>query len=814
MDVLLKIFGIRATDAQSIARSDVQFHGVNPVHVILAALLLGALVAWMYRRAGQDVPAWRRYVMAGLRAAFLLLILGLLLRPVLSVTFESSIRRSVLLLLDTSASMSQILDQRTEADDLKRLAIARDQLDPVRGLNQELNSTQGLVQTPRIDVVKAALKSGRLNLLSRIARGYDLSVFTFDKTLEEISGAAYRAEGGGNGDGQEPPAMSTAWVEKLSARGEQTAIGDAVREVISRKRGQPIAGIVLVTDGASNRGVQPLSAATLAAQDRVPLYVWGVGITSPRDIVVGNIFAQEVAFAKDEVPVTVRVRSTGMAGQSARLVVTLGDEKAERNVEFNADGEQVVTVSLTPKGPGNFEINAAIDPREDEVSRDNNRAIPQPIRVVDGKIKVLYVEQYPRWEFKYAQAVLMRDRRVQFKCVLVEGDPGIAQGENSPYLARFPETREELFKYDLLILGDVDPRYFTPGQLDAISEFVGRFGGAMVVLAGKRSMPNAYRRSAIEKMLPVELESLADSGGTGPVFSRPVKLELTPAGKASTMLRLSERELDSAGRWAAMPPIYWAAKVARAKPAAEVLVVDPDPTKASRYGKMPVIALQQYGLGQVLYMGTDNLWRWRKNVGDRYHSMIWGQITQRMALPHLLGATKRTQLTSDQKSYPTGAKVTIFARLYTEGFEPIREPMVRGAYSDESGSTRREVQLRPIPDQPGMYRGELVAPAVGNYTFQVDHDKAAKLEFAVTDPKVELAETAMNKAILTAMAQQSGGAFFREEDLFSLPDKLGERQEKQQSTLEVELWSSPFYFLLMLLVVTLEWVMRKMAQLK
>ena len=101
-----------------------------------------------------------------------------------------------------------------------------------------------------------------------------------------------------------------------------------------------------------------------------------------------------------------------------------------------------------------------------------------------------------------------------------------------------------------------------------------------------------------------------------PVADKPIKLQLTAAGRASPMLRLSDKEEENAQIWSQLPPVYWVAKVSRPKPAAEVLLVDPDPAKESRFGKMPVIAVQQYGLGQVMFVGTDNTWRWRKNAGD------------------------------------------------------------------------------------------------------------------------------------------------------------------------------------------------------
>jgi hypothetical protein len=257
------------------------------------------------------------------------------------------------------------------------------------------------------------------------------------------------------------------------------------------------------------------------------------------------------------------------------------------------------------------------------------------------------------------------------------------------------------------------------------------------------------------------------------------------------------------------------AKVSRPKPAAEVLLVDPDPARESRFGKMPVVAAQQYGLGQVLYVGTDNTWRWRKNVGDTYYTTLWGQIAQRVSLPRLLGGSKRTQLTTDRQNYLTGDRVTVYARLYGVGFEPVQEAAVQGVYGLKEGhSVKSEVTLRPIPEQPGLYRAEFVAPAPGNYQFFIQPDLNTPLDFNVVAPQFELGETAMNETLLREMAAASGGAFFREEDLHRLPETISAKTERVRSPLEVEVWSSPLYFLLLLGVVTMEWLLRKRSQLK
>ena len=282
---------------------------------------------------------------------------------------------------------------------------------------------------------------------------------------------------------------------------------------------------------------------------------------------------------------------------------------------------------------------ASIAPRNDEAVKDNN-ARSQRLRVVDAKIKVLMVEQSPRWEFRYLQAMLLRDRRIELDCFLSKGSRHCSRRRLALHRT-VSGAQEELFKYDLVIFGDVDPRHMSAVNLENLNELVSRFGGALVVLAGKRFTPNAYRRTVLENLLPVEFEGPSIEGAVEQPAEKPIRLELTSAGRASPMLRLSGEE-ENVALWKQLPPIYWAARVSRPKPAAEVLLVDPDPARESRFGKMPVMAVQQYGLGQVMCIGTDNTWRWRKNVGDLYYTTIWGQVAQRVSLQRLLGGSKRT----------------------------------------------------------------------------------------------------------------------------------------------------------------------------
>src|SRR5438552_5473530 len=220
MDLVLRLFGLKTSGAGKITDTAVNFHGVNPFYVFVAAILLTVLVFWMYRRAAEHLSMFRKLTLATLRGLFLLLILGLLLRPVLTIAFEQTVRRTLLVLIDSSASMGDLKDKRSDSpDDLKRVAIAKGVIDPNGGLKQNLpGNTSNLAEVPRLEVVKDALNNQKLELLDKLAKDYDIDVFTFDKSLAELPSAGYQRkidENNPAGTEAGDAKLNIAWVEKL-----------------------------------------------------------------------------------------------------------------------------------------------------------------------------------------------------------------------------------------------------------------------------------------------------------------------------------------------------------------------------------------------------------------------------------------------------------------------------------------------------------------------------------------------------------------------------------------------------------------------
>ena len=790
---LLKLLGAHGTAALTIADWSLEFRGPPAGSIWLIGLALAGLTIWLYRRSPVAVRPGPQAALIGLRILFFLFLLTLIRQPVLRLGIEGRVRRSFMIVLDGTASMRSQDPRDTDAD-RKRVALAKGWLNARGGLDQPLSQPHELTGIARAELLQAVLENPQLDLLRKLRADFDLVFYAFGKELTAFPGD---------------------WRSQYQPDRSATALGDAVRELLRRQRGQAVAGALLITDGGNNSGSAPRDAARLAQQEKCPLYIYGIGLTAPKDISVESLFTEDVAFVKAELTVAVRVRGQGLAGEKATVILKFDTQPvAAQEIIFTDATDQIIEMKFTPQRTGTFDLQAAIAPRADETSPDNN-CQSKHVRVIDTKINVLLIEQAPRWEFRYLLTMLRRDPRLNVNCLLFEADPSVAQTPDSPYLPEFPQPRAALYKYDVILLGDVDPQLLAGGQLEMLRDYVSQFGGALVLLAGKQFNPAAYTTTPLRAAFPVEIRT--EPAATEVAADQPIPLKLTASGRENPMLALADQAEASGQIWQGLPPVDWVAPVAGIKPAASVLLTAPDSHPGGR-DQRPVLVLQKYGLGQALFMGTDSTWRWRKNAGDKYFTLLWSQIVQRLATARLLGAAKRTQLSSDRQSYHSGDRVTVEARLYTPNFEPVNAAQVTGGYAPRdrqpTAPGEQAVTLRPLPGQPGLYRGELIAPQPGAYRFSVESDPETELAFAVQPPQFELGQTALNEPLLREMAAASGGAFLREEDLYRLPELVDKKVMTVRSDQEIEVWSSPLVFLWCVLVTGLEWALRKKFQLK
>jgi hypothetical protein len=846
--------------------------------ILLALLCLApvVLMIWLYR---YELNLVRRATALGLLALRLSILLFLLfvlcLQPVAARVPVESIPGRVLVAIDRSDSMEARDPQRSLLD---KLILARS-LD----LGRDLASDQELarwIQAHRENrspewvsadefagdpETRQHLAESRRNNHDEICRRVD------QLTRSQIADELLR------GRGQLLQSMrGKHQVELLGFAQEVWDIADLDKDEVlathhvgftdlnlpldqALKRSAPghgrIAGVVLLTDGQHNRGPAPALKAEELLKWKIPVFPIALGDPQPPpDIALTKIEAP-INVAKDTiVPIEARFQITGLPKQD--VLVTLerqeqlpGQSPLQTQVIHHSgkDGlAEPVRFQLKLDKPGTHAFAVKARPVPGEARTDNNSR-PVVIRVEDdNKFKVMLIDSEPRWEFHYLASALSRDPTVRLDAVLLK-PPLLNDQVTDEELQQMGNPRRSLpaeadaFKpYDCIVLGDVTPEEFPLADRGRLEKYVSEEGGTLVVVAGKRAMPQAYFSDPnaglpakkdkdgdpLLKLLPLE-----EARFVNPVNGFP--FALTRLGKGTKFLQMEANLEESERRWAELPRHFWGI-VGRAKAGANVLAYFQDETRIASDDEKKsaessirgnaLAALQNYGLGRVLYLGVDSTWRWRYRIGDTYHHRFWSQIIRWAA-----SDKPQTRFGTRAPVYAEGENVEVFVRLDAEAIRSlpgqidIEARIVRLGKEEEpaalvrlSGEARQQILEKQVANlPPGNYAFEL---AIADPQWRerllgrmAPKDKS-RAPFTVTAAdSAEKIHLEANWDLLRELADKSGGRFLKVEDADELLQLLKPQLDEASRPTEYKLWQSWATLLIVLLLLTLEWVGRKLA---
>lgn len=763
---------------------------------ILAAILLLSL--FLYRRSW-GLPLWLRGFLAVSRMLALALVVATLLEPTAVVTESHTRVRSLPVLLDVSESMS-IKDQRKRAEDLVDAAAAlgmvpldKDTEADRAVMNLDTRQRLAIASSSRLDLASAMLTLSARPVFESLGKTIDLSYHAFGQSPRLIS------------DGETVTAKD---LSVLKADEPGTSIAASLEAVVN-SGGIPPAGIVLFSDGIDNGASQRSEAVLQDLGARgIPVFTVPIGLPDPDDVSIQNIVMQEVAFSGDRVPVRVSLQSKGYERRTARLSILLnGRRVSQRTIRF-AGGQQFegidFRVDVYEKGAA--QIAVTIEPFDNEVSLINNR-VERSIRVVNEKINVLYIEGNFRWEYRYLHAILKRDPRIDATFIASNMGPELAR--NSPeHIERFPSNREEAFKYDLVILGDVDAEFFSPEELGLLEELIRDRGGSLLMLCGPMHSPSSYIDTPVETMLPIRF----DPEEKWEEVSESVYPVLTPEGRNSMVMTLENEKEENDHLWSRVAPLDHLPPLLGAKQGATVLATLSEGNSRSQR-RYPLVAWQRYGTGKCLTIASDRLWRLRFKTGDKYHWRVWSQCIQFLTLSRLMGEHKRIRLETDRSIYPVDSQGRLYAHVLDENFEPIVQSGFEVVVTGLDDTTlRQRVNLQPDRSQPGLYEGYFSPPGPGRYRIEAneEHRKVSNTtEFQVADVRQELIDTDMRRSQLQRIAELTGGASLSIHELPKLPSLLNAEPVTTTVRSERPLWDNGVVAFVLVVLLGLEWIMRR-----
>jgi hypothetical protein len=774
------------------------FEGMDPGWALLLAGMAALVIARVYYTGPGRLTKGQRIGLAALRSATVVLLLIMLTHPVLRVSEETTTRGALLVLQDTSASMD-LRDTRQSALDLERVQLAYGET-AVAGANPDPS---------RSELIQAVAANQTLNLWPRVSEKVDVIVSTFGRAAAEFRIL--------NPAGENISSVEAAsFFSELPASAPATAIADSLNDAFEMAAGRPLTGVLLITDGVNNAGA-PLPTAIDVAQRRgLPLYVYATGVEAPCDLGVLSFSGPAMAFAREEAVLNVRLRSTGLEGESTEVLLKTEDTVLDRQtVQIEEDGEIELSFNYTTTVAGEFDLTVEATSLYGEATAENNAANMR-LRVLDRRVKVLLIEQEPRWDFRYLLDTLKRDRRIEVDAVMLDGDATLGRDEESRFLKSLPTPRE-LLDYVIVVIGDVDPARLSPAHMEALDTLARQTGGGLVFHAGPDFNPLSYKGSVLEDLLPVGLPATVVQSAVR--YEKPVSLLLTAVGRRSPLLRLDPNAAESESLWRGFPGVRWTAKTGPAKPGAEVLLIDPSASKKVGAQAQPVLARMSVGRGQVFYFGFDETWRWRSQVGERDYLKIWGQVFLKLGVERLTGASDLVQLNTVRSSYALGETVLISGRIFQEDFQPLEVAEVAGRLTIEPtaetqvDAISQVITLKARAGRPGDYEMDVLAATPGRYSVRTDLDPDAVVVFSVSASNLEMRDPALNLAGLMQLVGESG-QLFREEDLDQLPQLIGDSLPITREVQKYEPAFHPLFYCLLLLLPTLEWMLRRILKLK
>ncbi len=637
-----------------------------------------------------------------------------------------------------------------------------------------------------------------------------------------------------------PPMTDPAAWERPEAQADEpaTALRTALERALREGGGRPLASIVLITDGRSpeSTGVELVRRV---AQRGTRVHVVPVGAAEPPfDLAVGQIEAPDQAFANDVVPISVSVdRSGGAAGGASggepggvrvRLMdVETGEEIDARDVAGDAVGPVRLTARSERAGPVRYRVVVEAGGRRELMLTNNSREFV--VEMLDRPVRVLYVEGYPRWEYRYLKNLLLREESIESSVLLLSADQNFAQEGDLP-ITRPPSTPEEIRRYDVVILGDVPPGYFAPEQLQLMRDHVAANGAGLLWIGGSRHTPASYAGTALADLLPMRSPS-----GVAPFAAVPtVGLEPTPLAEALYILRLrgpgGEPGEETGGglraEWPAdLPPLRWVQQMGPLKPTAEVLAHAP--AVADEAGRpLPLLARLRYGAGQSLFLGTDETWRWRYGRGELYFEQFWVQLVRMLGRERVQsgpgeGVGGRLTVSRRQAtvSEPVVVELTLDERAAPAAAVGEVAVTVRRA-GEMEGIAADALRLQPVPGEEGdssmgrrLYRAVWRPGATGELVLRVTEPAldALGLERAieVLAADDELRQVEPDHARLAALAEATGGEVVPLDALDRLVPAVPNLAEKIAMDVREPLWNSWLSLLMVVGLLTAEWLVRK-----
>jgi len=597
-----------------------------------------------------------------------------------------------------------------------------------------------------------------------------------------------------------------------------TDLTDLFKQIRDDTEKEDLAAVLILTDGRHTAEV-PEDPRDPASQLHVPLYFVPIGRHDmKRDVMLHHLHAPTSVIEKDKILIEGTVTAHRCGGESCQVQLLEGSQVLEtRTVTLAHDQEdQRFRFEVPTTGPGRREFTVQVPPLVDEHSTDNNtRSLA--VDVVEAVLRILIADNQSTWEHQHLINLFKRQDQVEFDELKFLPKPA-GTGKRKA-TAQFPETADGWSEYRVVILGDVGPRQLNSRSQNALREYIVQRGGCLIVIAGRKEMPQAFQNEPLESLLPVEAEDAFLPAKSG------YRIELTAEGKSADAMQLSDDLAGTEAVWHDMcqsMPVWFLSSYHKPKPSSHVLLNaisrDQSTTGQDHAG---FLIWQQIGAGRVAFLSSPATYQLRMRNGDQCYHRFWGQLLRWIVTGGIPSGSKSVKLMTDRSNYQQGDSSQITVELRDLAGRPVLKaaPQIEVTHL---GELRSRVSLTPDAAIPGRYHGQFTTAVPGRYTLRVqgpDVDRLLAAEGHSSPVQIEieyeasldreLIDIRSDRPLLEQLAEQSGGLVLEPTAVAELSRVLTLKPRTLETSQRTALWDRWWCLGLILGCLSLEWVIRK-----
>ncbi len=587
----------------------------------------------------------------------------------------------------------------------------------------------------------------------------------------------------------------------LPEPGTATNLGQSVLQTLRQATGASLGAVILISDGADNSGAISQAELSEIASFGVPIHSVGIGRESiPEDLELSEVLLPEKALPGTTLSARVAIRHD--QGGNARIKVYDGDTflTTQDIVLRNDQNMTLAFVDIEVPEPGQLDLRFTLDPINNESNLANNTRA-RVVDVEESRYKVLYVEGEPRWEYKFMQRALNDDPSIQLSTLLkVTPNKYYRQGIESPEQLEngFPTERAELFNYDALIIGSLNAAELTSEQHAMIRDFVSNRGGSLMMLAGLNGLGlGGWGETVVNEILPSRL-----SAENAEFVRVKAPVTLTDSGRLAPMLQFSDSESENERLWSELPEVADHQQLGPLRPAATTLL------GINVEGRIqPLLVTQPYGKGQSYILATGGTWRWQMSlpVADMRHETFWRQLTR--------GLVANSLRPFELSSRVQNEEISVRAQVRDPDAEENQGLAISAVVSSQNNDVV-SLDLQPVPGQPGVYEASFAPNQTGLYSIEAISRVGENLVSSTTtavryDEGQEIFNVRQNRPLLERISQVTGGQYWIPGQWDEIPEAISYSTAGITEQQISYLWDVPFFFLLLILLKTAEWLLRR-----